>query len=182
MADTNFSAFTVRDATDADMKNVTALYDHHVRHGTGSYEYDPPPLEEMIQRRDTVLRQELPWLVAATDNGDLLGYAYAGLFHGRIGWRFCVEDSVYVAPHAQGRGVGKALLMALIDRCTAAGKRQMIGVVGDAENTGSIALHHACGFERVGMVKGGGWKFGRWIDTVYMQRPLGPGAETDAEE
>ncbi|WP_404385301.1 GNAT family N-acetyltransferase [Caenispirillum salinarum] len=182
MTDTPSPAFTVRDATDADMDAVTDIYAHHVRHGTGSYEYEPPPVEEMLRRRDMVLEQGLPWLVAATDDGRLLGYAYAALFHGRIGWRFTVEDSVYIAPDAQGQGVGKALLTALIDRCTAAGKRQMIGVVGDADNAGSIALHRACGFEEVGMIKAGGRKFGRWIDTVYMQRALGAGATTGVEE
>lgn len=176
MTEASLFAITVRDATDTDMEAVTAIYAHHVCHGTGSYEYDPPTLEEMLRRRDAVLKQNLPWLVATTDDGRVLGYAYASLFHGRIGWRFTVEDSVYIAPDALGRGVGKALLTALIERCAAAGKRQMIGVVGDAENAGSIALHRACGFEQVGVVKAGGRKFGRWIDTVYMQRALGAGA------
>lgn len=173
----------LRDAVDADMAAITAIYAYHVRHGTGSYEYEPPAVEEMMRRRAAILAQGLPWLVATDgDAADapLLGYAYAGLFHGRIGWRFTVEDSVYIAPEAQGRGVGKALLGALITRCEAAGKRQMMGVIGDAANAGSIALHLACGFEQVGVVKNGGWKFGRWIDTVYMQRPLGPGGEAPA--
>lgn len=178
MTEISTLTFTIRDVTEADMDAVTAIYAHHVRHGTGSYEYEPPPMEEMLRRRDAVLAQGLPWLVAAADDNRLIGYAYASLFHGRIGWRFTVEDSIYIAPQAQGQGVGKALLMALIERCTAAGKRQMIGVVGDAENAGSIALHRACGFEQVGVVKAGGRKFGRWIDTVYMQRTLGAGATT----
>lgn len=176
-------ALTVRDATDADMDDVTAIYAHHVLHGTGSYETAPPTREEMLRRRDGILAQGLPWLVATEAGGSaVLGYAYAGLFHGRVGWRFTVEDSVYIADEAQNRGVGRALLMELVSRCEAAGKRQMIGVVGDARNTGSIALHAACGFEQTGIIKAGGWKFGRWIDTVYMQRPLGPGATAPAED
>ncbi|GAA0599547.1 N-acetyltransferase family protein [Caenispirillum bisanense] len=170
------AAVRVRDAVAADMDAVQAIYAHHVRHGTGSYEYDPPDLAEMQARWQKIVAQGLPWLVAEdAGSGAVLGYAYAGLFHGRIGWRFVVEDSVYIHPDHTGRGLGEALLREVLERCEALGYRQMMGVVGDGANAGSIRLHEKLGFTRIGTAKDTGWKFGRWLDTVYMQKQLGPG-------
>lgn len=165
----------LRDAVAADMPAVRAIYAHHVLHGTGSYEYDPPDLPEMETRWRKIVALGLPWVVAEGADGGLLGYAYAGLFHGRIGWRFVVEDSVYIHPDHTGRGLGELLLHEVLDRCQTLGYRQMMGVVGDGENHGSIRLHEKLGFTRIGTAKDTGWKFGRWLDTVYMQKTLGPG-------
>lgn len=166
----------IREATDGDVPGLQAIYAHHVRHGTGSYEYEAPDEAEMRARLEKIRGQGLPWLVCEeVGTGQMLGFAYAGLFHGRIGWRFVVEDSVYVHPDHTGQGVGELLLRDLIRRCTEAGYRQMMGVVGDGENKGSIRLHEKLGFERIGTAKDTGWKFDRWLDTVYMQKTLGPG-------
>lgn len=166
----------LREATAADLPGIQAIYAHHVAHGTGSYEYDAPDVAEMQARWEKIRAQGLPWLVCEEiAGGQMLGYAYAGLFHGRIGWRFVVEDSVYVHPDHTGQGVGELLLRELLRRCEALGYRQMMAVVGDGENRGSIRLHEKLGFERIGTARDTGWKFGRWLDTVYMQKTLGAG-------
>lgn len=167
----------IRPSTDADVPAIAALYAHHVRHGTGTFELEPPDAAEMAQRRASVLGIGLPWLVAERD-GALAGYAYANVFRPRPAYRFCVEDSVYVAPHAQGRGVGRLLLAELIARCEAAGARQMLALVGDSANAASTALHEALGFRRTGLLRASGWKFDRWLDVVVLQRALGVGHAT----
>jgi phosphinothricin acetyltransferase len=164
----------LRPATPEDVPAIQAIYAHHVLHGLGTFEEVPPSSAEMAERCAAVLDRGLPWLVAK--DGEVLGYAYAGPFRTRAAYRFTVEDSVYVAEAARGRGVGRALLTAIIAECEAMGLRQMVGVIGDSGNAASIALHRACGFEHLGIVPAVGWKFGRWVDVVWMQRALGPGA------
>jgi phosphinothricin acetyltransferase len=171
------AAVTVRDAVDADMAAVQAIYAHHVLTGLGSFEETPPDLAEMMARRRGVLDRGLPYLVAEAD-GAVRGFAYAGPFRPRPAYRYVLENSVYVAADAVGRGIGRSLLRILIERCTAAGYRQMIAVIGDAGNRGSIGLHTAAGFRRVGHLPSAGFKFGRWVDLVIMQRALGPGDGT----
>ena len=167
----------VRASTEADMARCAEIYAHHVLHGTASFEIGPPDLAEMKRRRAGVLDLGLPHLVAER-GGRVLGYAYAGNWRPRLAYRFSVEDSIYIDKDAVGQGVGKALLPVLIDRCTALGKRQMVAVIGDSAQTPSIRLHASCGFEMVGTLKNIGFKFGRWLDSVLMQRPLGEGAGT----
>jgi L-amino acid N-acyltransferase YncA len=171
----------VRDARADDADAVCALYAHEVLNGYANYEYTPPDAADMRQRMAAIRAAGLPWLVAELD-GRFAGYAYASSFRSRAGYRWTVENTVYVHPDAQRRGVGGALLEALIARCTALGYRQMIAVIGDAENLGSIALHRAFGFVEVGTFRGIGWKAigdgpGRWLDNVQMQRALGPGSD-----
>lgn len=167
----------IRPVREADLEAVVAIYAHHVHHGTGTFELEAPDAVEMARRRDDVLAKGLPWLVAEHDGG-VVGYAYANVFRPRLAYRYCLEDSVYVHPAAVGRGAGRALLAELIARCTAHGARQMLAVIGDAANLGSIGLHGACGFVPCGRFEAAGWKFGRWLDVVLMQRALGPGAST----
>ncbi|MFZ5637395.1 MAG: GNAT family N-acetyltransferase [Pseudomonadota bacterium] len=169
----------IRDARLEDADAVRALYAHEVENGFANYEYMPPDLEEMRRRMTAIRESGHPWLIAEID-GDFAGYAYASPFRSRAGYRWTVENTVYVRPDRHRRGIGKALLEALIERCTALGHRQMIAVIGDATNAASIALHHAMGFEHVGTFRGIGWKAvddgpGRWLDNVQMQRPLGQG-------
>lgn len=171
----------IRPSTEADLPAIAAIYGHHVRHGLASFEYDPPPAEELGRRRAEVLRLFLPHLVAEAD-GRVLGFAYASLYRTRPGYAHVVEDSVYVAPDATGRGAGRALLGAVIDACTAMGRRQMVAVIGDSANAGSIGLHRAMGFRIVGTLSSIGWKHGRWVDSVLMQRALGDGDATPAPD
>ena len=166
-----------RDAIDADLAAITGIYAHHVLHGTGSFEIEPPDETEIARRHAVVVQAGWPYLVAEHE-GRIVGYAYANQYRPRPAYRFCVEDSVYVAADSHRGGVGRSLVRELIDRCTAIGARQMIAVIGDSANTGSIGLHRALGFETVGVLRDTGWKFGRWLDTVYMQRTLGEGART----
>ncbi len=168
-------AIAVRDSTESDLPAIAAIYAHAVLHGSASFEIEPPGEAEMARRRADVLGHGLPHLVATRD-GAVVGYAYAGLYRPRPAYRHTVEDSIYVAPHAQRCGVGRALLPALIGRCAAAGRRQMIAVIGDSANAGSIALHRAFGFRDAGVLEAVGFKFGRWLDSVLMQRALGDGA------
>ncbi|MFI4982077.1 MAG: GNAT family N-acetyltransferase [Nevskiales bacterium] len=168
---------TIRGSTTADLPAITAIYDHAVRFGTASFELDPPDATEMGRRREAILASGYPHLVAELD-GAIVGYSYAGPYRPRPAYRFTVEDSVYVAPDMQGRGIGRALLPALLQRCEANGYRIMIAVIGDTANTASIALHTAFGFRRAGVLPAVGWKHGRWLDSVMMVRPLGPGATT----
>lgn len=172
------AAFTIRDATDGDLVAITGIYEHHVRTGLGSFEEEPPPLAEIARRRADVLAKGLPYIVAVDAAGTILGYAYAAPYRARSAYRFSVEDSIYVASGHAGRGVGRALLAALVTRCTEAGYRQMVAVIGDSGNAGSIAVHERLGFRRVGLLPAIGFKHGRWVDSVLMQRELGEGAAT----
>jgi L-amino acid N-acyltransferase YncA len=167
---------TVRPSTDADLPAITAIYAWNVLNGLGTFEEDPPAEEEMARRRAAFLERGLPYLVADLD-GVVLGYAYAGPFRLRAAYRYTVEDSVYVSPDAVGRGVGKALLGALIEACETLGLRQLCAVIGDSGNAASIGLHAAMGFEKKGVFPDMGHKFGRWVDLVWMQRPLNGGGE-----
>ncbi len=167
----------LRPATPDDLGVISSIYAHHVRHGTGSFELEPPDASEMAARFAAVTGAGYPYLVA--QRGDrVLAYAYANAFRARPAYRYTVEDSIYVAPDAVGQGLGRALLERLIADCSALGLRQMLAVVGDSQNAGSIALHRACGFEHIGKMANVGWKFGRWLDIVLMQRELGAGAST----
>jgi len=164
----------VRAATDADIHAITALYAAEVRDFVNTYEYDAPDAEEMLRRMHAIVAGGYPYLVAELD-GRVAGYAYASSFRSRIGYRYTVENSVYVAAGCQGRGIGSALLERLIIECEARGFRQMVAVIGEAANGASIRLHERHGFRHVGSFPGIGLKHGRWLDTVFMQRPLGPG-------
>ena len=165
----------LRDSADADVAACAEIYREAVRNGTGTFELEEPDDAEMARRRDAVLAQGLPWLVAERD-GRVLGYAYANQFRPRRAYRFCVEDSIYLAPAARGQGVGKLLLVELIARCERLGIRQMLAVIGDSQNSGSIGVHRALGFAHTGTIAAAGWKFDRWLDVVLMQRHLGAGA------
>jgi L-amino acid N-acyltransferase YncA len=167
------------DASEADMAQIQRIYAHHVRQGLASFEEEPPPLDEMLARREKVLEHGLPYLAAKDSDGRVLGYAYATPYRPRRAYRFTVEDSVYMAEGAQRRGIGRLLLQGVIDRCTAAGFRQMIAIIGDGEhNAGSVGLHAACGFRMVGVFQDVGFKHDGWRDTALMQRSLGNGAAT----
>ena len=170
----------LRPATLADIPAITAIYAHAVRHGTASFELEPPTEPEMTRRMQAVLDGKFPYLAADIDD-KLAGYAYASLYRTRPAYRFTVENSVYVAADMHRRGVGKALLQRLIDECTARGYRQMIAVIGDSDQAASIGVHKACGFEPAGNLKSIGWKFGKWLDTPLMQRSLGDGAKTSPD-
>ncbi len=172
---------SIRPAALTDIPAITRIYAHAVAQGTASFEYQPPDEAEMTRRMQALLAKDLPYFVAELD-GAVAGYAYAGPYHGRPGYRFTLEDSVYIAPESQRRGIGRVLLAALIEAAEAQGFRQMIGVIGDSGNTASIALHAALGFQYVGTFKNVGFKFGRWLDSVLMQRPLGPGASAVPED
>jgi phosphinothricin acetyltransferase len=167
---------TVRDSQPADVPELARIYGHWVLHGLASFELEPPPAEEMARRRAAVLQGGYPHLAATDSEGRILGYAYAGPYRTRPAYRFTVEDSVYVAPEAAGRGVGSALLPAPLERCEAAGFRLVVAVIGDSGNTPSIGLHARFGFARAGLLPAAGWKHGRWVDSVLMTRALGEGA------
>ena len=171
---------SIRASADRDLPAITAIYAHHVLHGTGTFEIEPPPLADMTARRAEVLSRSLPWLVAEQD-GALLGFAYANWFKPRPAYRFSAEDSIYVAPDAHGKGLGRALLTALLAHAEAAGVRQMLAVIGDSDNLGSIGVHRAMGFEQTGLMRAVGWKHGAWRDVVLMQRSLGLGDSESAE-
>jgi L-amino acid N-acyltransferase YncA len=168
------SALTIRPATTADLPAITAVYGWNVLHGTGTFELEAPEEAEMQRRHADVTAKGLPWLVAERA-GTVLGYAYANHFRPRRAYRFCLEDSIYLAPEAMGQGVGRFLLAELMAVCEAAGARQMLAVIGDTANAGSIGVHRTLGFEQVGLMKSAGWKFDRWLDVVVMQKSLGPG-------
>jgi phosphinothricin acetyltransferase len=167
----------IRPSTDADMPDITDIYAASVLQGTGTFELHPPDAAEMSRRRADVLVKGLPWLVAER-GGVVLGYAYANHFRPRRAYRFCLEDSIYLAAGARGQGVGRLLLAELMARCEAAGARQMLAVIGDSANAGSVRLHQALGFEHSGVLKSSGWKFDRWLDVVMMQKSLGTGDST----
>ncbi|NIC42140.1 GNAT family N-acetyltransferase [Aquabacterium sp. A08] len=167
----------IRDSRDDDLAALTALYAHHVQTGTGTFETEPPSAADLAQRRADVRDKGLPWLVLEVD-GEVQGFAYANWFRPRAAFRYAVEDSIYLAPAAAGRGLGRALLAELLARCEAAGMRKAIAVIGDSANAGSIGLHRALGFAHTGAVSACGWKFGRWLDIVLMEKTLGTGAHT----
>jgi L-amino acid N-acyltransferase YncA len=164
--------FLIRDAAPADIPSIRAIYAYYVSNSCASFEEEAPSVAEMERRLATTQERGLPYLVAETD-GEILGYTYAGPFRTRSAYRYTIEDSIYVAPAVVGRGVGVALLRALVERCTDLGYRQMIGIIGDSANQASIALHRKAGFRQEGVLRGVGLKFGRWIDVVIMHRPLG---------
>ena len=170
----NTPALLIRPSTLDDLPAITAIYAHAVLHGTGTFEIEAPDEAEMARRRDDVLSKGLPWLVAQADD-QVLGYAYANHFRPRRAYRFCLENSIYLAAQTRGQGLGRLLLTELVGRCEAAGARQMLAVIGDADNAGSIGVHAALGFEHCGVLKAAGWKFDRWLDVVLMQRSLGHG-------
>jgi L-amino acid N-acyltransferase YncA len=161
----------VREARAVDMPGIQAIYAHHVLHGLGTFETIPPDAAELNARFTQIIAAGFPYLVAA-DADQIVGYAYANHFRTRSAYRYTVEDSIYVLPGAMGRGIGKVLLTELIARCTTLGLRQMLAVIGDSENAGSIGVHRACGFEMIGVMKQVGRKFERWVDVIIMQRAL----------
>ena len=169
------SGIALRAATAADAEAMAAIYAYHVRTGTASFEIDPPDTAEMARRWRDATSRGLPYLVAVAD-GAVIGFAYAGPYRPRPAYRFTVEDSIYVHREACGRGIGRALLAALIEESERAGMRQMLAVIGDADNAPSIRLHAALGFHRVGLLERVGNKFARWLDVVLMQRALGSAA------
>jgi len=167
----------IRVATPTDLPAITEIYQHAVRFGTATFELVPPDLAEMRRRFDALAGDGYPYLVAVRD-GNPVGYAYAGPYRPRPAYRFAVENSVYLAPSAQRRGIGTVLLGRLIAESERCGYRQMIAVIGDSANAGSIRVHGICGFRPIGTHPNVGFKFGRWLDTVMMQRALGEGADT----
>jgi L-amino acid N-acyltransferase YncA len=171
----------IRPSAAADVPAIAAVYAWNVLNGSGTFELEAPDEDEMARRRDGVLARGLPWLVAERD-GRVLGYAYADVFRPRPAYRYCLEDSIYLDPQAQGRGVGKLLLAELLARCEARGARQMLAVIGDSANAASVGVHRALGFAPAGLMKSAGWKFGRWLDVVLMQRALGRGDEAPPVE
>jgi L-amino acid N-acyltransferase YncA len=171
----------IRPSTDADLDAVTAIYAHHVLHGTGTFETTPPSATEMATRRADVLAKGLPWLVVQDDSGSVLGFAYGNWFKPRPAYRFSVEDSIYLAPEAAGKGLGRALLAELMTALERAGVRRVMAVIGDSANASSIGVHRALGFEPAGTINACGWKFDRWLDIVFMQRSLGAGDSSAPE-
>lgn len=168
---------SLRPSKDRDLAAITAIYHRHVLTGVALFEEEPPDLDEMARRRGEILSRGLPYLVAE-QSGRVLGYCYASLYRKRSAYRFAVEDSIYIDGAEVGRGIGRALLSELIERCAAQGYRQMVAVIGGSDQWPSIRLHAALGFARVGVLPAIGFKFGAWVDTVLMQRALGRGADT----
>ena len=164
----------IRSSQDQDLAAITAIYEHHVLHGTGTFEVDPPSQEDMRTRRADVLSKGLPYLVAA-DGEQVLGFAYCNWFKPRPAYKFSAEDSIYISPEAQGKGLGRALLAELSAQAEKAGVRKLIAVIGDSANTGSIGLHLSIGFHHVGTLKSCGWKFNQWLDVVMMEKTIGLG-------
>jgi L-amino acid N-acyltransferase YncA len=167
----------IRPAIEADLPFVTEIYAHAVLHGTATFELTPPDLAEMTRRYRVLMDGTFPYLVAVLD-GIVVGYAYAGAYRPRPAYRFTVENSIYLDPAIHRRGIGMKLMRRLIDDCETRGYRQMIAVIGDSANAGSIGMHRACGFQMIGTHPNVGLKFGRWLDTVMMQLALGEGATT----
>ncbi len=172
----------IRPSRDEDVAAITRIYAHHVLHGTGTFETTPPTEADMAQRRGDVLGKSLPWLVLEDDDGQVIGYAYGNWFKPRPAYRFSVEDSIYLAPDAAGRGLGRLLLAELVAVLERSGIRKVMAVIGDSDNAGSIGVHRALGFEHIGTVKACGWKFGRWLDIVLMERAIGEADRTPPQE
>jgi phosphinothricin acetyltransferase len=170
-------AVLLRNATPADVPVITRIYAHAVAHGTASFELEPPDEAEMSRRMGALLDGGFPYIAAEVE-GTLLGYAYAGPYRPRRAYRFSVEDSIYIDPRAQRKGIGRALLGRLIEECERRGFRQIVAVIGDSAQTPSIEIHRALGFRMIGAIENVGFKFDRWLDTVLMQRALGSGATT----
>ncbi len=171
---------TIRPSSDQDIAPITAIYQHHVLHGTGTFETTPPTEAEMAARRADVLSKGLPYLVAE-EGGRVLGFAYCQWFKPRPAYRFSAEDSIYLHPDAAGKGLGKALLAELARQAEDAGIRKLIAVIGDSANAASVGVHRTLGFTPVGVFKSCGWKFGRWLDIVLMEKSLGEGDSTPPE-
>ena len=169
--------YTIRPSRDEDVPAITAIYRHHVLHGVASFEEMPPDENEITRRRGEIVKRGLPYLVAERD-GRVIGYCYAGPFRPRTGYRFTLEDSVYIDAGEVGRGIARTLLERVIARCSELGYRQMVAVIGGRETIPSIRLHEALGFTHIGVLPAVGFKFGRWIDIVLLQRTLGAGADT----
>ncbi|AMO24339.1 GNAT family N-acetyltransferase [Ramlibacter solisilvae] len=172
---------TIRPSRDADVAAITAIYSHHVLHGTGTFETTPPTEADMASRRADVLSRGLPYLVAQDDAGQVLGFAYCQWFKPRPAYRYSAEDSIYLHPDAAGRGLGKQLLGELERQAQAAGVRKLIAVIGDSANAGSVGVHRALGFADAGVIKSCGWKFDRWLDIVLMDKAIGEGDTTTPE-
>jgi L-amino acid N-acyltransferase YncA len=168
---------SIRSSQESDLPAITAIYAHHVLHGTGTFETTPPTEAEMTSRRADVLAKGLPYLVIE-DGGRVLGYAYCQWFKPRPAYRFSAEDSIYMHPDAAGKGLGKQLLAELAKEAEAVGVRKLIAVIGDSDNTGSIGVHKALGFTHAGTIKSCGWKFERWLDIVIMEKAIGAGDAT----
>jgi phosphinothricin acetyltransferase len=174
-------SITIRPCAEDDMRAVSEIYAHHVLHSTATFELEPPNLEEMLSRRRAIVEGGYVYLVAETDSG-IIGYAYVGAYHKRPAYRFTVEDSVYVRAGDEGRGIGLRLMQALLAACEQKPFRQMIAIIGDSANRASIELHRRLGFRMVGAFQSTGFKFGRWIDTVLMQKELGAGGRLPPTE
>ncbi|WP_213955548.1 MULTISPECIES: GNAT family N-acetyltransferase [unclassified Variovorax] len=171
---------TIRPSRDEDVAAITAIYAHHVLHGTGSFETEPPTEADMTGRRTDVLSKNLPYLVAEQD-GEVVGFAYCNWFKPRPAYRFSAEDSIYIAESARGQGLGAKLLAELTLAAEAVGVRKLIAVIGDSANLGSVGVHRAQGFGHVGVLKDCGWKFGQWRDIVLMEKVIGQGSTTNPE-
>ncbi|MDM0112984.1 N-acetyltransferase family protein [Variovorax sp. J22R133] len=172
--------FTIRPSRDDDVDAISAIYAHHVLHGTGTFETEPPTAADMATRRADVLSKNLPYLVAERE-GQLLGFAYCNWFKPRPAYRFSAEDSIYMDEAARGQGLGVQLLAALEQAAEAVGVRKLIAVIGDSANLGSVGVHRKQGFSHVGVIKDCGWKFGEWRDIVLMEKVLGEGSTTRPE-
>jgi L-amino acid N-acyltransferase YncA len=172
-------SIAIRFSEDGDIAEIAAIYRHHVLHGIASFEEIPPDENEIARRRRDILALKLPYLVAE-QSGQVVGYCYASRYRTRSAYRFTLEDSIYVDAAKVGRGIGRGLLLTLIERCTELGYRQMVAVIGGSDQWPSIRLHEMLGFARTGVLPAVGFKFGSWIDCVLMQRALGPGATTPA--
>ena len=170
----------IRPAADSDIAAITAIYAHHVLNGTGTFETTPPDENDMATRRSDVLARGLPYLVLE-DAGAVIGFAYCNWFKPRPAYRFSAEDSIYLAPTAAGKGFGRLLMTELMAQAERCGVRQMLAVIGDSNNQGSIGVHRSCGFEHTGVLRSSGWKFERWLDVVLMQRSLGLGDSAPAQ-
>jgi L-amino acid N-acyltransferase YncA len=172
MSGANASRITVRASEDSDVPDIAAIYRHHVLEGTGTFEIQPPDVREIARRRQDLVQRGFPWLVAEV-NGAVAGYAYAGPFRAREAYRFTLEDSIYVRPNSMKQGVGGVLLRELVEVCRRGGFRQIVALIGDSSNHGSIRVHEVCGFQHTGVMKNVGMKFDRWLDVVIMQLELG---------
>ena len=165
---------TIRPSTEDDIPAISAIYAHHVLTGTGTFETTPPTEDDMRNRRADVLAKGLPYLVAEIE-GKVAGFAYCNWFKPRPAYRFSAEDSIYLAPEAHGKGLGKLLLTELMAQAERCGVRKLIAVIGDSANAGSIGVHTSCGYAQVGVIAACGWKFDRWLDIVLMEKAIGAG-------